>query len=188
MLIATARLTADGETSTASGDKPPGQHKQEMLQRFDKDGDGKLNDEEKAAAKAAMQQRQGDMREEALKRFDANGDGKLDDAERATAQEAMHKQRGGQMTDEQRAKARAEFQAYAAKHDKDGDGKLSPEERKSAREAWAAENPEAAARMRAAADKDGDGTISDAERKEAGKEMRKKHRKKGGDENNPAGE
>lgn len=182
MLIATARLTAEGEPTEAAGTKPPGKHHEEMIRRFDADGDGKLNEEEKAAAKTAMQQRQGEAREEALKRFDANGDGKLDDAERATAREAMQKGQGGKMTDEQRAKARAEFEAYAAKYDADGDGKLSPDERKSAREAWAAENPEKAAKMRAAADKDGDGTVSDAERRAAAKEMRKKQRKSGGAE------
>jgi Ca2+-binding EF-hand superfamily protein len=190
MLIATAQLCGEGESTGAPGGKPPGKHHQEMMQRFDKDGDGQLNDEEKAAAKSAMQQRQGEMRGEALKRFDANGDGKLDDAERAAAREAMPKERGGHMTDEQREKARAEFEAFAARHDKDGDGKLSPDERKSARDAWAAENPEKAARMRAAADKDGDGMVSDAERKEAVREMRKKHRKKSPGEppTPPAGE
>jgi len=180
MLIATARLAAADDAT------PSGKHHEEILKRFDKDGDGKLNDEEKAAAKAAATERRDEMRDEALARFDANGDGKLDDTERAALREAMQKERGGKMTDEQREKVRAEFEAYAAKYDKDGDGKLSPEERKTARDAWAAEHPEAAAKIREAVDKDGDGTISAKERRVAAKEVRKK-RKQGGGESGDAG-
>ncbi len=61
--------------------------KEGAMKRFDKNGDGKLDDAEKAEAKAAREQ----MREEALKRFDKDGDGKLNDAERAEAREAMKK-------------------------------------------------------------------------------------------------
>ena len=45
---------------------------QELLQEFDKDGDGKLNAEEKTAFHAACKQRKAEMH----KKFDKNGDGK----------------------------------------------------------------------------------------------------------------
>ena len=90
----------------------------ELLKRFDKDGDGKLNEEERAAAKQAMQVRGGrpgpkgqeklgagkgqpgqgapgnrPNKEEFLKRFDKNGDGKITDDERAAAKQAMQERR-----------------------------------------------------------------------------------------------
>jgi hypothetical protein len=55
--------------------------KARMLERFDANKDGVLDPEEKAAAKAAFEQR----RAEFVKRFDTNGDGKLDDTEREAA-------------------------------------------------------------------------------------------------------
>ena len=71
-----------------------GPRMQEMIKRFDKDGDGKLSEEEKAAAHAEMRKEGGGrpgggrMREEIIKRFDKGGDGKLNDAERAAALKA----------------------------------------------------------------------------------------------------
>ena len=80
----------------------------EVLKRFDKDGDGKLNETERAAAKKAHDERggrpgqpggdgkpgDGKMKEEILKRFDKDGDGKLNEAERAAAMKARE-ERGG---------------------------------------------------------------------------------------------
>ncbi|WP_425617100.1 hypothetical protein NA78x_000770 [Anatilimnocola sp. NA78] len=82
----------------------------EMLKRFDKDGDGQLNEEEKAAAIAAMKERGGRPGgpggpgakrgpggpgggnfAELMKKFDKDGDGKLSDEEKAAAREAMPK-------------------------------------------------------------------------------------------------
>lgn len=78
-----------------------------MLKRFDKDGDGKLSDEEKATA---MKERGAGRPEgkggrgpagrgpggpggfaELMKKFDKDGDGKLSDDEKAAAREAMPK-------------------------------------------------------------------------------------------------
>jgi hypothetical protein len=80
-----------------------------MLKRFDKDGDGKLSDEERAAA---MKERGAGGRPEGkggrrpaagrgpggpggfaelMKKFDKDGDGKLSDDEKAAAREAMPK-------------------------------------------------------------------------------------------------
>jgi len=79
----------------------------EAIKAFDKDGDGKLNDQERAAMREQM-------RKNREKMFDTNGDGKLDDTERAAMQEAR--------------------KAQLKEFDKDGDGKLSVEERKAMRE------------------------------------------------------
>jgi hypothetical protein len=91
-------------------DKHKGKVHQEMLKRFDKDGDGKLDDSERAAAKEAMEARKA----ERMKKFDSNGDGKLDDEERENARQT-HK---------------AEMMK---KFDKNGDGKLDEEERDAAK-------------------------------------------------------
>jgi hypothetical protein len=78
-----------------------------IIAKFDKDGDGKLNEEERAAAKEAREA----AKAKVLAQFDTDKDGKLSEVER----EAM--------------KA-----AVLAKFDTDGDGKLSEEERKAAQE------------------------------------------------------
>jgi Ca2+-binding EF-hand superfamily protein len=107
-------LTAVADAAPGQG-KAKGARKQErgdgqgipaeVLKRFDKDGDGKLNDAERAAAKKAREERggrpgrpgqpgggggsgDGKLREEILKRFDKDGDGKLNDEERAAAKKA----------------------------------------------------------------------------------------------------
>ena len=77
----------------------PAARKAEMLKKFDKDGDGRLSDEEKSTLRAEMQNRRGggrdrkqwtpEQRDEMLKKFDKDGDGKLSQEERDTAREAM---------------------------------------------------------------------------------------------------
>lgn len=89
----------DGSTpfapqSGADGARPPMDRErfhQRMLERFDKDGDGKLSEAERQAAHEAM----GPMREklaarraEMLARFDADHDGQLSESERQAARAA----------------------------------------------------------------------------------------------------
>ena len=52
-------------------------------QQYDTDHDGKLSDEEKAAAKTAATAKAKQTREANLAKYDANKNGKLDDDERA---------------------------------------------------------------------------------------------------------
>lgn len=61
-----------------------------ILERFDANRDGKLDDAEKAKARAVMDQKRQEMLQMRQK-FDSNGDGKLDDAEKAAARQAMGK-------------------------------------------------------------------------------------------------
>lgn len=103
----------------------------EMLKKYDKDGDGKLSDEERRAMfadrKAAIEKQHRELE----KKFDKNGDGKLDDQERAAMRADMQKRypAAGAQINEQMIK----------RFDKDGDGKLSEEERQAMRETLAAE-------------------------------------------------
>jgi Ca2+-binding EF-hand superfamily protein len=60
-----------------------------ILEKFDKDGDGKLNDEEMAAAKKAQSgKRERAKKSDVIKEFDKDGDGKLNEAEKAAAKAA----------------------------------------------------------------------------------------------------
>lgn len=143
-------VTADAapEPGRAKGLRPPGKGneqalKAEMLKRFDKDGDGKLNDQEQAAAKQAMQDRggrpglpgagDGKLREEAIKKFDKDGDGKLNEEERAAAKKAFEDRGGRPGQPGAEGKGREEV---LKRFDKDGDGKLNEEERAAAKKAF----------------------------------------------------
>ncbi len=72
--------------------------------QYDADHDGKLNDEEKAAAKAGATAKAKQTREENLAKYDANKNGKLDDDEKARKD-----------ADEQAAKAAAKAERDAKK-------------------------------------------------------------------------
>jgi hypothetical protein len=83
--------------------------KAELIQKFDKNGDGKLDDAERADMKAAFAARRAERKKEMLARYDTNKDGVLDDAERAAMRDARLTER---------------FRAM----DSNGDGKLSLDE------------------------------------------------------------
>ena len=63
----------------------------DMMKKFDKDGDGKLSDEERAAAREA---RKAEQEKAMLAKFDKDGDGKLNDAEKAESDKAMSEHKG----------------------------------------------------------------------------------------------
>lgn len=84
-----------------------------MMKMCDTNGDGKLDDSERAAMKEKMKSH----RAEIIKKFDKNGDGVLDKTERPAVREAMKARRAERLK----------------KFDKDGDGKLSEQERTAAR-------------------------------------------------------
>jgi len=92
-LLAVAVMMVSGfAVSSFAGDnqRHPEMHKK-ILEKFDKDGDGKLNEEERAAAKAAFQEKHPDAKEKVLAYFDKDGDGKLNEEERAAAKAAHEK-------------------------------------------------------------------------------------------------
>lgn len=154
-----------GPAGQAGAAKPDGEgqaaekHHKEMLKKFDKDGDGKLNEEEKAALHTAMQERAAKMKTEnpeLFKKLDKDGDGKLTPEEmragrgsgkdgKAEMLKRFDKDGDGTLNDAEKAAMQAEMQERAAKMkekhpelfkklDQDGDGKLSPEELKRGKE------------------------------------------------------
>lgn len=76
-------IAEDGEGKEGKKGGKRGGHRPspEMIKEFDKDGDGKLNEEERKALRAAM----------ILKRFDEDGSGDLDAEEQAKADEFIAK-------------------------------------------------------------------------------------------------
>lgn len=76
----------------------PHSERPEMIERFDADKDGQLNEQEKAAMKAAMhpdhEARSEEFRRKLLERFDTDKDGQLSDAEKEAAKAARPKHRG----------------------------------------------------------------------------------------------
>ena len=95
------------EEGAGDGDKKGKKHRGHHgdWKKYDKDGDGKFSNEEKAAARDAWR----------IKRYDKDGDGRLSEEETAAADEAKKN--------------------FMTKYDKDGDGKISDEEKKALREA-----------------------------------------------------
>lgn len=93
-----------GATGGAEGEGGKTRGRAAMIKQFDKDGDGKLNEEEKAAAQKALKERlgkgkgkakgDGDVKGALLKKFDADGDGKLSDEEKAAARDEAEEKRG----------------------------------------------------------------------------------------------
>lgn len=118
-------LDGDLTSSIAAGDER-GKHLGELVAKFDKDKDGKLSDEEKAAAKEAMKAQADEwLKKRFTKEADKNGDGKLDDAEKAALDDMLAKHH---------AKV-AEIKAkIVKKFDANGDGKLDDGERAKLRE------------------------------------------------------
>jgi hypothetical protein len=86
-----------------------------LLHQADTDGDGRLSEAERAAAKAKVQEKRKDF----VAKHDTDGDGTLNDAERAAAKEQI----------------KGRLMEAKNKFDTDGDGKLDEAERKAAREA-----------------------------------------------------
>ena len=110
LILATSVLMIGGAAgfAAAHGGGAKGD-RQGMKEKFDTNKDGKLDDSERAAMKAAMEAKRSQRKAEMLAKFDTNKDGKLDPAERAV------------MKQERSASA-------FKKLDANGDGVLSPAE------------------------------------------------------------
>lgn len=101
-------------------------HKQELLQKYDQNGDGKLDESERAAAREAFQARIQEFRT----RFDVNNDGKIDAQERAAVPaETREKVRAMQQRRHAAGAAhRPAPEAIIERFDQDADGKLNRDE------------------------------------------------------------
>jgi Ca2+-binding EF-hand superfamily protein len=129
-LISTMIVSADNIDNKDKDKKAPPKH---MLDKFDKDGDGTLNENERNELKQVMSERRKQTKAKILKRFDSNGNGELSPDEKKAATPIIA---------EERKKIKA---AVLEQFDKDSDGKLSMDEREGARE-WVKQNyPEAIA-------------------------------------------
>lgn len=113
-------------SSLRAEDRPPegeGHEKMraKLLEKFDTNKDGKLDEMEKAAMKEERGQRLDKFikkHPEFLKKHDANGDGKLDETERKAAHQAMEAERmkfdtnkDGKLDQTERAAMKAAHQA-----------------------------------------------------------------------------
>jgi Ca2+-binding EF-hand superfamily protein len=86
-----ASMAVAGVSRAEPGDDMP-MH-EEMLQKFDTNGDGKLDESERHAMREAMHARMEEHRQEMLARFDANKDGVLDASERQTMHNTLSAER-----------------------------------------------------------------------------------------------
>ena len=177
-------------------DKAGDRLREEAMKRFDKDGDGKLDDDERAEAMDALKKKGADVqaqfRQMLLRRFDADKSGTLDETERKTALDEVMKQleQNGPMV------KNTVLGMVKNRFDADGDGALSPEELATAREeltarllqsvAGAAKTAplDPAARRKQTEDArkkemldrydaDGDGTLDESERERAKEDLKK---------------
>jgi len=80
LCLAGAAFGADGEKKGANPETP----RDEVLKKYDKNKDGKLDPSEREAWRK-------DREAEAVKKYDKNGDGKLDQAEREAARAERRK-------------------------------------------------------------------------------------------------
>ena len=152
------RALAEGKISLPVKPAPRtirGPMSRQGMRQYDRDGDGEISDEERAAMREAW--RAGSE----LRRFDADGDGKLNEAEAGERDKARA----------ETEKRRAEF---IKKYDEDGDGRLSREERSAARRA---EREERRKRTIEEFDADGDGKLSETERRAARQAQRERMRR-----------
>jgi hypothetical protein len=161
--FATATPRSSGRGSRGSYWERP-----EMIKKYDKDKDGKLNDKEQATARDAM--RAGYE----LRRYDTDKDGKLDKKETAARDKAraerdkvrkqlyekFDKNKNGKIDNDERSGIGDWFRMR--RYDTDGDGKLDEKET-AARDKASAERDKRRAEARKRFDKDGDGKLSDKE-------------------------
>ncbi|MFT3992041.1 MAG: hypothetical protein QM680_11585 [Luteolibacter sp.] len=101
-LFGTLAFAVAQETETAP-EKPKHERKvsAEDLQKYDKDGDGKLSDDEKKALKK-------DRKKEQLEKYDTDKDGKLSDTEKEAMKADRKAHKGGEKAEEKPADEKSE--------------------------------------------------------------------------------
>ena len=118
--------------------------RQQLIERYDKNGDGQLDASERASLREAMAGRGGTAKRRAgelLRRFDRDGNGSLDEQERAALRRSLQNRRPGQKKRRPGSKKRAVNSDRSVpsfilrRFDKDRDGRLNPQERAAARQA-----------------------------------------------------
>lgn len=159
--------------------------KKQLLAKFDLNGDGKVDEAEKAKAVEEMQkqmQQQGGIPDELKKRFDSNGDGQIDAQEAALLRAAMMQlQRGGGGPPQfgpgggfngggigglgSGGFGEAQIPPEVMKKfDKNKDGKLDDKEKTAAMEAMQGVKKSRAQQIKEKQDLDGDGKVTKEEK------------------------
>lgn len=101
LVLVAASLSVNAQEAEAKAPATPPQFpprpriaNPDAIKEFDKDGDGKLNDEERKAMMEARRAQFEKVRAEREKEFDKDGDGKLNEAEHKAMMEARAKRMG----------------------------------------------------------------------------------------------
>ena len=124
MTLSTTPLAAEGHEVHEGKCPKNGEMRAKLVERFDANKDGMLDESERAAAKAACQEKKGEMAAKILAKhpeLDTNGDGKLDKEEAEAGRAARQ------------AKFKEKHPEAFAKIDTNGDGTIDHSERKAAR-------------------------------------------------------
>ena len=150
-------------------ERAPGWARDLLLEKFDANGDGELDDAEREAAAAFVRARVDEHRTRLLAEYDADGDGELSREERRAAAEAGDLPRGPR--EGRGGPGGPDREALVAEFDADGDGELTGAEREAARAAVRERHAAKRAEIVARFDADGDGELSPEERRAARQEM-----------------
>lgn len=128
---------------------------QKIMDKYDKDRDGKLNAQELSAYRADeakhgrnQEEQKRDQKAKLLKKYDKDGDGKLSDAEKAQWKADCEAERNAHQSD------------ILKKYDKDGDGKLSDAEKAQMKADQDTRRAEAMRQLIKKLDKDGDSELN----------------------------
>ena len=122
-LVFIGAVHAEKETKAGSGQR----YSPEVIGKFDKDGDGKLNKEEAAAERSSrIGKKGGGKRAEMLRKFDKDGDGELNEEEQVAARVEKRKQmveqfdedKNGKLDEDEKAKMNAEIKKRHDAHKK----------------------------------------------------------------------
>lgn len=103
-------VTSQAEESSAS--KAPSK---EALKKYDKDGDGKLSEEEQAARRADIVAKAAETRKANVDKYDADGDGKLSRDEREAKKAAEAAEREAKKAEREAKKAERDAEKAAKK-------------------------------------------------------------------------
>ncbi len=132
ILAASFGIISAAIAQEAKPEKPQKELSPEVVAKYDKDGDGQLNEEESAAAKSAQGEKKiGKKRAEILKKFDKDGDGELNkeeqDAVRADKKQKLIEQfdedKDGKLNETEKAKMMELIQKRHDSHKKQPEAK-----------------------------------------------------------------
>jgi hypothetical protein len=97
IVIASSALVLGGFAGVAAAKGHGGPRKGAMLEKFDLDKNGTLDEAEKAKAKEAFAAKRAERKQRVLAQYDTNRDGKLDDAEKQAMRDARVAERFAQL-------------------------------------------------------------------------------------------